>query len=231
VLASPPDLDGEESSMGKGAQMAIATLSVFVAVAWIVSSSEGTFQYFQHVDELLVELRNTPESERRGDIRVHGYVVHGSIRKDMVQGKVWFTIEDKIVNGKAVIGDEARAAEAQIAIRAAGAAPIERTEPDAPARDPARLPVVYDGIDLPDLFTDGAEVVVQGGLEGDTFVARRVTAKCPSKYESSPELPYGSPGGSPEGSPENAGESTAGVPQAGAPEAMLLRTEPAAGVR
>jgi cytochrome c-type biogenesis protein CcmE len=30
--------------------------------------------------------------------------------------------------------------------------------------------------------------MVEGGFEGEQFVARRVMAKCPSKYENAPEL-------------------------------------------
>jgi cytochrome c-type biogenesis protein CcmE len=45
------------------------------------------------------------------------------------------------------------------------------------------LPVRYLGIDVPDMFKDGAEVVVEGRYESGRFMAERVMAKCPSKYE------------------------------------------------
>jgi cytochrome c-type biogenesis protein CcmE len=49
------------------------------------------------------------------------------------------------------------------------------------------LPVVYAGLETPDLFKDGAEVVIEGRLarsEGDFyFHADKVLAKCPSKFE------------------------------------------------
>ena len=48
------------------------------------------------------------------------------------------------------------------------------------------LPVRYLGIDVPDLFKDGAEVVVEGHFASGTFMAERVMAKCPSKYEAKP---------------------------------------------
>lgn len=35
---------------------------------------------------------------------------------------------------------------------------------------------------VPDTFKDGAEVVLKGKLEGDTFITTEVMAKCPSKY-------------------------------------------------
>lgn len=46
-----------------------------------------------------------------------------------------------------------------------------------------RLPVVYSG-SLPDMFRDGAQVVVEGTLGSDgVFEARTMLLKCPSKYE------------------------------------------------
>ena len=46
------------------------------------------------------------------------------------------------------------------------------------------LAVRYHGI-IPDTFVDGADVVVEGRLDGDgEFVAHTLLAKCPSKYES-----------------------------------------------
>ena len=49
------------------------------------------------------------------------------------------------------------------------------------------LSVDYGSLETPDLFKDGAEVVVEGELEtraGETvFVARNVMAKCPSKFQ------------------------------------------------
>jgi cytochrome c-type biogenesis protein CcmE len=50
------------------------------------------------------------------------------------------------------------------------------------ARNP--LPVVYASLETPDMFNEGAEVVVEGRLEGGSlFVADNVMAKCPSKFE------------------------------------------------
>jgi cytochrome c-type biogenesis protein CcmE len=49
--------------------------------------------------------------------------------------------------------------------------------------DSGRLPVVYHGA-RPDMFRDGAEVVVEGRLTPEgTFEARTMLLKCPSKYE------------------------------------------------
>ena len=59
----------------------------------------------------------------------------------------------------------------------------------------AELTVNYHGI-IPDTFVDGAEVVVEGRLlDGGTFEAHTLLAKCPSKYESADD--YESPESSP----------------------------------
>ena len=45
------------------------------------------------------------------------------------------------------------------------------------------IPVSYHGI-IPDTFVDEAPVVVEGHLQDDgTFIAHKLLAKCPSKYE------------------------------------------------
>lgn len=132
--------------MSKGAQIAVAVLSVFAGLAWLVSASssgEGTFRYFENVSAFL---ETTPEEPSRRSFRVHGFVVEGSIAKDLPNGHVDFTIED-------------------------------------PDHETARLSVRLLALDIPDLFKDGAEVVVEGRFEHGRFLADRVLAKCPSKYE------------------------------------------------
>ena len=136
--------------MSKGVQIAIAAASVAVALMWIMSSSEGTFQSFESVRELRDQIASQPQRGDRRDLRVGGFVRECSIRKDLPGGKVWFTVRDPI---------------------------------KADAQEPATLSVLYPNIDLPDLFKDGAQVMVEGAFDGDQFVARRVMAKCPSKYE------------------------------------------------
>jgi len=54
-----------------------------------------------------------------------------------------------------------------------------------PARSPDPGHVVeayYTGV-VPDTFKGEAEVVMSGRLDDDSFHAKNVTAKCPSKYE------------------------------------------------
>lgn len=49
-----------------------------------------------------------------------------------------------------------------------------------------QIPVQYRGV-VPDAFKDGAEVVVEGRFDGQTFTAARLFAKCPSKFETTDE--------------------------------------------
>jgi cytochrome c-type biogenesis protein CcmE len=51
------------------------------------------------------------------------------------------------------------------------------------------LPVVFGSLETPDLFKDGAEVVLEGRLAGDVFHADKVMAKCPSKFEGAASRP------------------------------------------
>ena len=44
--------------------------------------------------------------------------------------------------------------------------------------------VHYRGV-LPDTFDKGAEVIVEGRMEGADFTAKTLMTKCPSKYEKS----------------------------------------------
>jgi cytochrome c-type biogenesis protein CcmE len=135
--------------MSKGAQIALATLSIFIGVALLVTfggAGEGTFAYYSTVSAYTQASTETPVDGGRR-FRVHGFVVDGSIQKDLGAGTIDF-----------IIGDEKGAS----------------------------LPVRLLGIEVPDLFGDGAEVVVEGEQQGSTFLARRVLAKCPSKYEVAP---------------------------------------------
>jgi cytochrome c-type biogenesis protein CcmE len=145
--------------MGKGLQIAIAALTVFVALGFMMSSNEGAFQYFATVSEL-----SGSDVRHEDGLRVHGYVIDGSIARDTTAHQVAFAIHDKN--------------------------PQQASAATAPAVGHSiPLQVRYDGIDVPDLFRDGAEVVVEGGFQGDVFVARKIMAKCPSKYEVAPSVP------------------------------------------
>lgn len=134
--------------MGKGAQIAIGILTACAGLFWLLtaqSEGEGTFAYYQSVaDFQRATSAGEPVAVSNQSARVHGFVVAGSIRKDLSAGHVDFAIRDE---------------------------------------DGVALPVRLVGIDVPDLFRDDAEVVVEGYPEGDRFVASKIFAKCPSKYE------------------------------------------------
>ncbi len=51
-----------------------------------------------------------------------------------------------------------------------------------PTTDGATLAVSYHGV-VPDTFMEDSEVVVEGSMQRELFVAHTLMAKCPSKYE------------------------------------------------
>ncbi len=62
---------------------------------------------------------------------------------------------------------------------------VQNDPPHAGGPAGTLLRVELAGLETPDLFKDGAEVVVEGHLTtaGGTFHADKVFAKCPSKFE------------------------------------------------
>jgi cytochrome c-type biogenesis protein CcmE len=68
---------------------------------------------------------------------------------------------------------------------------VQNDPPHAGGGAASQVAVVFGSLETPDLFKDGAEVVVEGRMmhtEGGThFHADKVMAKCPSKFEGSQE--------------------------------------------
>ena len=64
---------------------------------------------------------------------------------------------------------------------------VQNEPPHAGGSGQTSLGVVLTGLETPDLFKDGAEVVLEGRLSADgghpVFHADKVMAKCPSKFE------------------------------------------------
>ena len=93
--------------------------------------------------------------------RVHGYVALGTIERDVPGKRVAFVVQE--------------------------------TPPHAGGASISRLDVVFESLETPDLFKDGAEVVVEGRLVAAGshrhFVADKLMAKCPSKFEGSESDP------------------------------------------
>lgn len=66
---------------------------------------------------------------------------------------------------------------------------VQADPPHAGGPPGATLPVVFESLEVPDLFKDGAEVVVEGRMDParQAFVASLVLAKCPSKFQADPD--------------------------------------------
>lgn len=62
---------------------------------------------------------------------------------------------------------------------------VQNDPPHAGGPPGALLEVVFASLETPDLFKDGAEVVLEGRMvrEDSRFHADKVMAKCPSKFE------------------------------------------------
>ena len=62
---------------------------------------------------------------------------------------------------------------------------VQNTPTHAGADTGKPLDVVLNSLETPDLFKDGAEVVIEGHLAnaGAVFEADKIMAKCPSKFE------------------------------------------------
>jgi cytochrome c-type biogenesis protein CcmE len=140
--------------MSKGFQMAGGATAVALLLGWYAITnldSGASFAYFQTLDEF-----QAAAPQFAGEhTRVHGYVVLGSIERNLPAKQVSFSIQND--------------------------------PPHKAGTAASTLPVVFLGLETPDLFKDGAEVVVEGVLSGagpgDVFHADKVLAKCPSKFE------------------------------------------------
>ena len=62
---------------------------------------------------------------------------------------------------------------------------VQNTPAHAGESSGKTLAVVLNSLETPDLFKDGAEVVIEGRLvdAGTVFEANKIMAKCPSKFE------------------------------------------------
>jgi cytochrome c-type biogenesis protein CcmE len=136
--------------MSKGAQIAVGAILVALLLGWFGMSQldQGALVYYKSLEELRAS------GETHSAARVHGFVVAGSIERDLSAKVVRFRVQSAPDGGT-------------------GSAP-------------ETLPVIYESLETPDLFKDGAEVVVEGRLVGSghgAFQASRIMAKCPSKFE------------------------------------------------
>ncbi len=72
---------------------------------------------------------------------------------------------------------------------------VQNDPPHRAGASEETLPVVFASLETPDLFKDGAEIVVEGRLAGHgpdaVFQADKLFAKCPSKFEAASLAPPG----------------------------------------
>ena len=70
---------------------------------------------------------------------------------------------------------------------------VQNEPPHKSGANPSTLAFRFQGLETPDLFQDGADVVVEGTLslnaDGPIFVADNLLAKCPSKFQANIEEP------------------------------------------
>ena len=74
---------------------------------------------------------------------------------------------------------------------------VQNQPPHAGGSAAGALPVLFTSLETPDLFKEGAEVVIEGRLtqdpSGSRFHADKVFAKCPSKFEGQAGATPGTP--------------------------------------
>lgn len=162
-------------SLSKGAQIAIGATLVAALLGWYGYTNlagEATFTYYKTLDEFRASGMHVPSR----NLRVHGYVASGSIKRDLAAREVRFAVQNDPPHASP---DSTAQTAPDSAPQAEGASPGEF------------LWVVYQSLETPDLFKSGAEVVVEGRMEARAretlFVASNVMAKCPSKFQAKAE--------------------------------------------
>lgn len=153
--------------MSKGMQVAGGATVIALLLGWYAATNleaGASFTYYKS----LAEFQDSAAAREGRHARVHGYVADGSIERDVSRRRVVFSVQETPPH----------------AARAAGTAgAVDAVE----GNGAATLPVVYASLETPDLFKDGAEVVVEGRLLGEGpdvhFRADKLLAKCPSKFE------------------------------------------------
>lgn len=169
--------------MSKGLQIAAGGVAVAVLLGWYAYgalSPGGDFQVFTYY-KTLEEFQQTQRPGKAA--RVHGYVAPGSIERDVAGRQVRFHLQSRPPHAARPPQAGAQQAGAKAPT---GAAKAQHAAAKVPPHAAKRtLPVVYAGLDTPDLFGEGAEVVVEGRSRANDarFYADNVLAKCPSKFE------------------------------------------------
>ena len=115
-----------------------------------------------------------------------GYLIFNSVS---TSAEYYLTVSELKAKAPAVYSQNVRVAgivEADSIVKDARAGTVKFTAEDASGK----LPVLYSGGAVPDIFGPGIQVVVEGKYAPDgTFQANNLLAQCPSRYEDSVQPP------------------------------------------
>jgi cytochrome c-type biogenesis protein CcmE len=115
-----------------------------------------------------------------------GYLIFNSVS---TSAEYYLTVGELKAKAPAVYSQNVRVAgivEADSIVKDARAGTLQFTAEDSSGK----LPVLYKGGVVPDIFGPGIQVVVEGKYAPDgTFQASNLLAQCPSRYEDSVQPP------------------------------------------
>ena len=147
--------------MTKGAQLAVGASLIFGLLGWYGYSNLETASTFLYYKNLDEFLALANESSEMNGKALR---VHGFVAPGTI---------DRNLKAK------------HVTFR------VQNEPPHKSGANPTTLSVRYQGLETPDLFQDGADVVVEGtlshGSDGPVFVADNLLAKCPSKFQANTE--------------------------------------------
>ena len=147
--------------MTKGAQLAIGASLIFGLLGWYGYSNLEAASTFLYYKNLDEFLALASTSDEMNGKSLR---VHGFV----ANGTIERNLEAKHVTFK-----------------------VQNEPPHKSGPGASTLAVRFQGLETPDLFQDGADVVVEGTLSqgsgGPVFVADNLLAKCPSKFQANAE--------------------------------------------
>jgi cytochrome c-type biogenesis protein CcmE len=151
--------------MSKGAQLAVGATLIFGLLGWYGYTNLESASTFQYYKNLDEFLALAKSSE---ELAGKSLRVHGYV----APGTIERNLPAKNVTFE-----------------------VQNEPPHKSGADARTLSVVFQGLETPDLFQDGADVVVEGTLgqnaRGPVFIADNLLAKCPSKFQANPEAEAG----------------------------------------
>ena len=145
--------------MNRKSKFFLGPLVIVGAVAALIyTAARETSAYFLTMDEYAADA----SAHSGKQLRLAGRVTDGSVRWDPKTLDLEFAMQP--IPPK----------------KEKGATNVAETAPPPPAN--AVLTVKYNGI-LPDMFAEGRDVIVEGRVTNQVFVADTLLTTCPSKYE------------------------------------------------